>query len=279
MTGLGELTGKVAVVTGGASGIGLGMARRMKAAGMRVVIADIEQAALSAAARELDVMGVRTDVASLESVTSLATQVVAACGAVHVVCNNAGIGPMGRIEELTYADWKWMLDVNLWGVIHGVHVFLPLLKKNADGGHIVNTSSMAGLAAVPGQGAYCVTKFGIVALSETLAQELAAQGSKVGVSILCPGPVRTRINTGSRNRPASAERAGLSDVNLDDLPDLFPNGVPYVEPDAVGDLVVAGIRRGDLYILTHPELFAFVADRHAAIDAAVRAHLERRRRQ
>jgi NAD(P)-dependent dehydrogenase (short-subunit alcohol dehydrogenase family) len=273
MSSLTNLVGKVGVVTGGASGIGLGIARRMTAAGMKVVIADIEQGALDAAAAEIGALGVRTDVSSLDSVSALAEKIVSVHGAVHVVCNNAGIGPMCRIDQMSMDDWKWIINVNLWGVIHGVHVFLPLLKANAGGGHIVNTSSMAGLASLAMQGPYCVTKFGVVALSEALAQELAQENSRVGVSVLCPGPVRSRISTGSRNRPASTARNGLTDVNLDDLSFLFPNGVPYLAADAVGDLVLAAVSSGDLYVFTHPELYDFVKARHAGIDQAAAAAL------
>jgi NAD(P)-dependent dehydrogenase (short-subunit alcohol dehydrogenase family) len=273
MSGLTNLAGKVGVVTGGASGIGLGIARRMAAAGMKVVIADIEQGALSVAAAATGALAVRTDVSSFESVGALAERILSIHGAVHVVCNNAGIGPMCKIDQMSMDDWKWIINVNLWGVIHGVQVFLPLLKANPGGGHIVNTSSMSGLASLARQGPYSVTKFGIVALSEALAQELAEEDSMVGVSVLCPGPVRSRISTGSRNRPASNSKGGLTDVNLDDLSFLFPDGVPYLEADAVGDLVLSAVRSGDLYIFTHPELYDFVKARHFSIDQAAAAAL------
>jgi NAD(P)-dependent dehydrogenase (short-subunit alcohol dehydrogenase family) len=273
MSAFRELAGKVGVVTGGASGIGLGIARRMKAAGMKVVIADVEERALKSAGDALGALAVRADVRSYESVKALADRVVDAYGTAHVVCNNAGVAPMAKIENVTLDDWKWMMDVNLWGVIHGVHAFLPLLKANADGGHIVNTSSMSGLAATPTLGPYCVTKFGIVALSETLEAELTAEGSLVGVSVLCPGPVRTRIGRSSRNRPEDTSQQGLRDMELEEVAHFQGQTIPYVEPDAVGELVLSAVRSGDFYIQTHPELFDFIFARHARIEASVQSAL------
>ena len=153
MSGLKNLSGKVAVVTGGASGIGRGIATRLVEHGMQVVIADIEQSALDRTAAEIGATAIRTDVSSLESMRALAENVRARFGTVHVVCNNAGVGSVARLESMTSADWQWMLGVNLWGVIHGVSVFLPLLKANPDGGHIVNTASMGGSASKAKAGA------------------------------------------------------------------------------------------------------------------------------
>src|SRR3712207_1554825 len=161
MAGIADLDGKVAVVTGGASGIGLGIARRLAAAGARIVIADVEAAALDAAAQELGAVGVQTDVRHRASVQALADTAVERFGTVNVVVNNAGVGPFGRIADLTEADWRWIVDVNLWGVIHGVSVFLPILQTAPGGGHIVNTASMAGLRPGPNLGAYTVTKYGV----------------------------------------------------------------------------------------------------------------------
>lgn len=203
MSGLPELRGKVAVVTGGASGIGKGIATQLVAEGMRVIIADIERDALDKTAGEIGATGVPADVSDAASVEALARTAQELYGTVHVVCNNAGIGPMAAIKDLTMDDWHWILGVNLYGVIHGVHVFLPILRANPDGGHIVNTASMAGLVAPPRIGSYAVAKYGVVALTEVLAAELAAENSKVGASVLCPGTVRTNIGTSSRNRPAA----------------------------------------------------------------------------
>lgn len=268
MSGLADLSGKVAVVTGGAAGIGLGIARRFRASGMEIVIADIEDTALQEAAAEIGAMGVRTDVRDAASVQALADAVLAEHGRVDVVVNNAGVGPMAPIADLSLADWRWMLEVNLWGVIHGVHSFLPLLKANSDGGHIVNTASIGGLTTGPGMGAYNVSKFGIVALTEVLAMELAAEGSSVGASVLVPGTVHTNIGSSTRNRPADVSSGALADVRLEEGPDL---GMNWLEPDDVGRIVVDSLAAGDLYIVTHPEGWPLVEKRHQGIAAAFAA--------
>jgi len=267
MSGLPELRGKVAVVTGGASGIGRGIATQLVAEGMRVVIADIEEGALDKAARQLGVTGVLTDVSDIHSVQALAKEATSQFGTVHVVCNNAGIGPLSPIADLTMDDWNWMIGVNLFGVIHGVQTFLPILAANPDGGHIVNTASMAGLVAPPRLGAYSVCKYGVVALTEVLAMELAAEGSAVGASVLCPGTVSTNIGTSSRNRPAYYAGGGLTDVDisLDDNPFYR-----FITPEDAGAVVVRAIKRGDLYALTHPDWYPLVEQRHQAIAAAFR---------
>jgi NAD(P)-dependent dehydrogenase (short-subunit alcohol dehydrogenase family) len=260
MSGLPELAGKVGVVTGGAAGIGKGIATQLVAEGMQVVIADVEQAALDATAAELGAVGIRTDVSDAASVQALADDVIERFGAVHVVCLNAGIGPFGPVKELTHADWEWIVGVNLWGVINGVTSFLPLLERNPDGGHIVSTASMAGLSAGPDVASYCVTKFGVVALTESLALELERDGSKVGVSVLCPGPVRTNIKHSSRNRPEGLAEGGLQDVDIEQM-EMFREA-RFIEPADVGALVVDAIKQGDLYVLPHPEYFPSVQLRH-----------------
>jgi NAD(P)-dependent dehydrogenase (short-subunit alcohol dehydrogenase family) len=176
MSGLKDLAGKVAVVTGGASGIGRGIASRMIAVGMRVVIADVESAALKETSEQLGVIGVQTDVRDPHALEELASRVLSLHGRIDVLCNNAGVGPLARLADMTHDDWRWMIEVNLWGVINGIQSFLPILRANPDGGHIVNTASIAGLTVGPGIGAYCVTKFGVVALTETLALELELAG-------------------------------------------------------------------------------------------------------
>jgi NAD(P)-dependent dehydrogenase (short-subunit alcohol dehydrogenase family) len=271
VSGLPDLNGKVAVVTGGASGIGKGIATRLLAEGARVVIADIQRDALEAAAADLGTDAVQTDVSDPASVQALAAAVLDRHGAVHVVCNNAGIGPLAPVADLTLDDWRWMLGVNLWGVIHGIHTFLPILKANPEGGHIVNTASMAGLAGTPRLGAYTAAKFGVVGLTEVLAAELAADGSRVGVSVLCPGTVHTNIGTSSRNRPERLPDAGFKDVDLE-LEDN-PHG-RWIYPDDAGAVVVRAIKRGDLYALTHPDWYPRVAERHEAIAAAFRQQAE-----
>ena len=275
MSAFPNLEGKVAVVTGAASGIGLGIARQLRASGMEVVIADIQPRELERAAAELGATGVVTDVSDAESVRNLASATIERHGAVHVVVNNAGVGPAAPISALRLSDWQWMLGVNLWGVIHGVDAFLPLLKQNPEGGHIVNTSSVGGLMAGPGMAAYSVTKFGITALTESLVQELAAEDSKVGASLLVPGTVTSNIKESLRHRPAGLEDGGLVDVDLASGPDL---GMRWMEPDEVGVLVVEAIKAGDLYIVTHPEAWPMVSARHDAIAAAFRSAEETRPR-
>lgn len=267
MSGLPDLNGKVAIVTGGASGIGKGIATRLVAEGARVVIADIQRDAMETAAAEIGAAGVLTDVSDPASVDALAAAVLDRYGAVHVICNNAGIGPLAPVADLTLDDWRWMIGVNLWGVIHGVHTFLPILKRNRDGGHIVNTASMAGLVAGPRLGAYAAAKYGVVGLSEVLAAELAADNSRVGVSVLCPGTVHTNIGTSSRNRPADLPDAGFKDIDieLEDNPRYR-----WIYPADAGAVVVRAIKRGDLYALTHPDWYPMVAARHEAIAEAFR---------
>jgi NAD(P)-dependent dehydrogenase (short-subunit alcohol dehydrogenase family) len=267
MSGLPDLAGKVAVVTGGASGIGKGIAASLVAEGARVIIADIQRDAMEAAAAEIGADAVLTDVSDPASVDALARAALDRYGAVHVVCNNAGIGPLAPVADLTLDDWRWMIGVNLWGVIHGVHTFLPILKQNRDGGHIVNTASMAGLVAGPRLGAYAAAKYGVVGLTEVLAAELAADNSRVGVSVLCPGTVHTSIGTSSRNRPADLPDAGFKDIDieLEDNPRYR-----WIYPAEAGAVVVQAIKRGDLYALTHPDWYPMVAERHEAIAEAFR---------
>ncbi len=201
-----DLDGKVAVITGGASGIGFAMARRFGAAGMKVVLADVERPVLERAGTQLaeagvDVLTVPTDVSLNDEVQALAAITLEHFGDVHLVCNNAGVGSRGLlVAELPLADFQWVVAVNLFGVIHGLQAFLPHLRAN-DVGHIVNTASISGLYHLPRMGPYNASKAAVIALSETLRFELAAEGSRVGVSVLCPSWVRTNISTSDRNRP------------------------------------------------------------------------------
>jgi NAD(P)-dependent dehydrogenase (short-subunit alcohol dehydrogenase family) len=266
MPGIRELKGRVAVVTGGASGIGRGIAVQLVRAGAKVVIADIEAKALADAASAIGATPIQVDVSKADSVAELARSVQSRFGTVHIVCNNAGVGSLASIADMSLSDWQWLINVNLWGVIHGTHAFLPILKSNPDGGHFVNTSSMGGLATMPGLGGYAVTKFGVVALSETLAQELAMEESKVGVTVLCPGTVRTNIAKSTRNRPAELAQGGLADVDLEKSE--FGANLRWLSPESVGDVVVAAIRNGDLYAFTHPDMKAPILERHERISSA-----------
>jgi NAD(P)-dependent dehydrogenase (short-subunit alcohol dehydrogenase family) len=248
-----EFSGRVAVITGAASGIGLAMARRFAAEGMRLVLADVEEPALVAAVHELtslgaEVVGVPTDVADHESVVNLRDRAFEAFGSVHVLCNNAGV--VGRsIVETPIEVWRWVVGVNLFGVINGCNVFLPGLVEQ-DEGHVVNTASLAGLRGNAILGVYCTTKFAVVGLSESLSEELHAAGSKVGVSVICPGFVQTRIGESHRNMPAHV-RASLPEETGPGLNEAVASGIPAVEvADAVFDAVVAD----RLYVLNHPEM-------------------------
>jgi NAD(P)-dependent dehydrogenase (short-subunit alcohol dehydrogenase family) len=263
-----HLEGKVAVVTGGASGIGRAMAERFAAEGMHVVIADIEKPALDATAADLGVVGIVTDVSDAGSVQALADEVVTRFGAVHLIANNAGVGGGGRIRECSLDDWNWVLGVNLWGVVHGVHAFLPLLLANPDGGHIVNTASMAGHMAPPGLGPYATSKYAVVALSEALAAELEEDGAPVHVSVVCPGLVRTNIFTSQRNRPAglgpAPERPQFSDEARATI------DAASIEPAVVADAVVDAVRHDRLWVFTHPDLMVTIENRLQRIVTAGR---------
>ena len=257
-----ELREKVAVITGAASGIGRAVAERCAGAGMKVVLADVEESALVAAERAFkdagaDVLGVRTDVSRADEVEALAGRAVERFGAVHLVHNNAGVAAGGLMWELPLADWKWVLGVNLWGVIHGVRTFVPLMLAQGDEGHVVNTASLAGLTSTPFLGPYSVSKHGVVTLSETLLKELAMQGAKVKVSVLCPGLVRTRIGESGRNRPAQLEHERDDDASAVDamssgaFQQLVEAGM---DPAAVADQVLEAVRQERFWVLTHPEL-------------------------
>lgn len=262
-----ELDGRVAVITGGASGIGRGIAQHFRDEGVQVVISDVDEAALQATADELGVHGIAADVTDPAQVQALADGAVALHGAVDIVINNAGVGPMARIADLSLADWRWMIDVNLFGVINGVHAFLPLLRANPRGGYLVNTASMAGLTSVGAinMGAYVAGKMGVVGLTEILAQEAVADGLRVGVSVLCPGPVRSQINSSLRHRP-EGQAGALLDVDATAEGPLA--ALRWMDPLDVGALVADGIRDGRLYLLTHPELWPNVGERLSAIARA-----------
>jgi NAD(P)-dependent dehydrogenase (short-subunit alcohol dehydrogenase family) len=256
-----EFSGKVAVITGGASGIGMALARRFAQEGMRVVLADIETQALEATAREIRKTGattlaVRTDVSRSEDVDRLAARVLDEFGSVHIVCNNAGVGTAGGlIWEYSLEDWQWVLGVNLWGVIHGIRAFVPILLKQGEEGHIVNTASIAGLLSGPFSGVYKASKHAVVAISEVLQAELAAVNAPIRVSVLCPGGVNTRIMDAARNRPAdltkgSGQSSAADQEYLKALRSMVEAGM---SPDDVAVRVVEAIRRNDMYVLTHPE--------------------------
>jgi len=270
-----ELAGKAAFVTGGASGIGLAMGRAFAEAGMKVMLADIETEALAAAVKSLhnfgpDVRGVTCDVADPGSVERAAEASFAAFGNVHVVCNNAGVGGGSGIEDISLDDWRWVLDVNLMGVLYGIRTFLPHIRGHGEGGHFVNTASMAGMMSGLGFSPYCASKFAVVTMSEGLAMQLKPHG--IGVSVLCPGWVRTGIARAARNRH---ERYGLGRTPKpgSQAAGLLAHIIEHVQsgldPSEVARLVLAAIREDELYIFTHPEMRAEMDERFATISAAM----------
>jgi NAD(P)-dependent dehydrogenase (short-subunit alcohol dehydrogenase family) len=255
-----ELRGRVAVVTGAASGIGRAMARRFAAEGMKVVLADIEEASLQRAAEELraagaKAIGVRTDVADPWSVLNLADATISEFGTVHVVCNNAGVGGGTDFAKIPLDTWEWVLGVDLWGVIHGCRTFLPLLQQQQDEAHIVNTSSMAALNGHPlGLAPYTVAKFGVLGLSQNLFFELAATThGRIGVSVLVPGLTRTRIFESDRNRPASVTRPEPSSFARTSQAMITGAFRDAMDPEKTAGFVLDAIREQRFYILPHPE--------------------------
>jgi NAD(P)-dependent dehydrogenase (short-subunit alcohol dehydrogenase family) len=259
---------RVAVVTGAASGIGLALAERFAGEDMKVVMADVEGAALDAAAgglarRGATVLAARVDVSRPGDVERLAEETYRRFGAAHVVCNNAGVAVIGAVHEHTLADWQWVINVNLWGVIHGVRAFLPRMLAGGDEGHIVNTASMAGLTTAPFMSVYDVTKHGVVALSESMYKELQVTGAPVGVSVVCPGLIDTNIMRSSRNRPAELGEAGKTGAAAEAfgqaLGERLAGGYP---PSEVAEQVLAGIREGRFYIVpAQPEVKGGIAVR------------------
>jgi NAD(P)-dependent dehydrogenase (short-subunit alcohol dehydrogenase family) len=254
-----KLKGKVAAVTGAASGLGRSMALAFAAEGMDVALADVDEVSLSAVQEEVLAKNVRAitlkvDVSQADQVEGFRDQTLTRLGGVHVVCNNAGVSPLGPVWENSVADWEWILGVNLWGVIHGVRAFTPHLLAQ-DEGHIVNTASVAGLISPPGSGAYNVTKHAVVALSETLQHDLRERSSRVGVSVLCPAYVPTRITESERSRPKELGVATKSPETLAReamLKKAVTSG--KVSADQVAQAVVAAIKAGRFYILTHPRI-------------------------
>lgn len=262
-----EFKDKVAVVTGAASGIGYGLAERCAQEGMKVVLADVEESALAKAEKDIKATGattlaVRTDVSKATDVEALAQKTLDAFGAVHLLCNNAGVSAGFTAWRSTLADWQWVLGVNLWGVIYGVHFFVPIMIEQDTESHVVNTASAAGLLTGTYNSPYAVTKHGVVALSETLYRELVQGGHNIGVSVLCPGFIKTNIGESARNRPAelqndpTVEQEKLADPNIQAMRQFYRQGVENgMPPEQVADMVFSAIREKKFYILPNAESF------------------------
>jgi NAD(P)-dependent dehydrogenase (short-subunit alcohol dehydrogenase family) len=254
-----KLKGKTAAVTGAASGLGRSMALAFAAEGMDLALADVDEINLSSVQEEVLAKGVRAitlkvDVSNAQQVEIFRDQTLTRLGGVHVVCNNAGVSPLGAVWENSAADWQWILGVNLWGVVHGVRAFAPHLIAQ-DEGHIVNTASVSGLISPPGSGAYNATKHAVVALSESLHHDLRERKSRVRVSVLCPAYVPTGIVDSERSRPKELQASTKSEQTLAReamLRKAVKSG--KVSADQVAQAVVAAIKQERFYILTHPKI-------------------------
>jgi NAD(P)-dependent dehydrogenase (short-subunit alcohol dehydrogenase family) len=265
-----EFPGKVAVITGGASGIGFATARALAARGANLVLVDVEAGALERARQTIgNQFAVRVetrvcDVSDYAAMMALAEDVVATLGGVHIVFNNAGVAIGGPIAEMTHDDWRWIIDVDLWGPIHGVEAFLPHLRGSGEGGHMAFTASFAGLVPNVGLGPYCVAKYGVVALAEVLQKELRDEG--IGVSVLCPMRVGTNIGGSERNRDVRYGGAATSPAVQDQSEANADLAGRVLDVDAVAAQVVEAMETNRLYVLPHEESREFVARRFARID-------------
>ena len=266
-----EVAGKTAFVTGGASGIGLGMAEAFVAAGMNVVIADLRGDHIETALERFVETGAREhvhpielDVTDREGFARAADEAEGVFGSVHVLCNNAGMGILGPVTLARYDDWDWGLGVLLGGVVNGIQTFVPRLLAHGEGGHIVNTSSMAGVVPIGGAAIYITAKAAVIGLSEALRSELAEAG--IGVSAFCPGPVQTNIREGGRTRPERYGDSGYAELERE--LEARPNSPLWMDPRECGERVLRGIRRDDLYIFTHREFREGADERFRAMLAS-----------
>ncbi|MBA57810.1 MAG: short-chain dehydrogenase [Gammaproteobacteria bacterium] len=258
-----NISNKVAFITGGGSGLGFAMAKSLSEAGIKVMIADIEERALEAAKnffseKKLEVETTLVDVTDRNSLEKAATKTEEIFGNIHILCNNAGVGINGNIRNLTYQDWDWVMGVNLNGVINGIQTFTKRIIRHGEGGHIVNTSSMAGLIGIKGLSIYNTAKYAVVGMSESLVQDLKTHN--IGVSVLCPGFVNTRIYASERNRPSSLNQEVPKKDNPDKMKkkgdqqaisdEVLQN---VIEPEIIGEMVLEAIKKNKFWILSHPE--------------------------
>jgi NAD(P)-dependent dehydrogenase (short-subunit alcohol dehydrogenase family) len=256
-----EFRDRVAVVTGGASGLGRAMALRFAREGMKIVLADVQADALKKTADEfrqagITVLAVRTDVSKGGEVDALADRAFQTFGGVHILCNNAGVAPGGTIWEQTEKDWEWTIGVNVWGVIHGIRAFVPRMIEQNVAGHVVNTASVAGLLSLPGMAMYCMSKHSVVTISECLHHDLAEAGAKVKASVLCPAYVPTAISDSERNRPAllreEKQKSAIDLKREEQLRHAVQSG--RISAEQVADLVLDSIRAEKFYILPHQKI-------------------------
>ena len=265
-----DLRGRGAVITGAGSGIGLALARACAAEGMQLVLADCEAGPLEKAATELGAAAALADVRDAESLRGLARTAEEQLGAVDLLFANAGVSRMASIERLTAEDWRWLFDVNVFGVVETVRAFLPALEANPGGAHIVITASLSSLYPTRSQGAYAATKAAVAMYGETLALELEAEGSKVGVSLVCPGPVRTNIGTSVRNRGAAYPQASHP-AGPDIHEQAFRAAVEdrdWLSAEDIARSALQAVRQGEFWAITHPHMMPLVEARHRAIEAA-----------
>jgi NAD(P)-dependent dehydrogenase (short-subunit alcohol dehydrogenase family) len=262
-----EVEGRTAFVTGGASGIGLGMATALAGAGMNVVIADLRRDHIETALDTLagkPIHAIELDVTDRDAFARAADEAESVFGHVHVLCNNAGMGILGPVTDARYDDWDWGLGVLVGGVVNGIQTVLPRMRAHGEGGHIVNTSSMAGVLPIPGAAIYITAKAAVIGLSEALRSELA--GENIGVSAFCPGPVQTNIREGGRIRPERYADSGYTELERD--LEERPNSPLWMDPIECGERVLAGIRNDDLYIFTHREFREGAEERFRAMVAS-----------
>ena len=268
-----DVAGKVVFVTGGGSGLGLAMAEAFAGAGAKIVLADVDAEALATAAerfrgQNVPVLTVELDVTDREAFADAAQRAVDEFGTIHVLCNNAGVYRGGNLQAVTYEDWDWVMGVNVGGVVNGLQTVLPYLRGNADGGHVVNTASMAGVTGIGGLGVYNASKFAVVGMSEALRADLAE--TKVGVSVLCPGMVKTQILDSERNRPEAFESDDeTANAAADAMSEMMNAAMSEgIDPAQVGQVVLDGVREDRFWLFTHPEYRDAIAARHEEMHAA-----------